>query len=257
MTVRGPDERPNNDGDAGSATGQETPSPENEAFAVFPEEPAPELVRFLDIGGYKWIGSNHSSTILDRVAQEGNQWSGAIVAADKNPEEAWRFCRELRKRDSPIEPLLVVINGTQLAELESRSDLFDDFVITPFHPDEVEARLQHLLWRSGRGARPELVIYGPLTLNVETYQAILENRPLDLTFMEYELLKFLATSPGQVFNRETLLNRVWGYEYFGGARTVDVHVRRLRAKMGQEHASLITTIRGVGYKLGQSRWQAT
>ncbi len=78
--------------------------------------------------------------------------------------------------------------------------------------------------------------------------------PLALTFMEYELLKFLATHPGKVFTRETLLSRVWGYEYYGGARTVDVHVRRLRAKLGEEHANLISTVRSVGYRFGQSRW---
>ena len=73
-------------------------------------------------------------------------------------------------------------------------------------------------------------------LNLETYQAALDDRPLDLTYMEYELLKFFATHPGKVFTREQLLSRVWGYEYYGGARTVDVHVRRLRAKLGEEHA---------------------
>ena len=72
--------------------------------------------------------------------------------------------------------------------------------------------------------------------------------------MEYELLKFLAQNPGKVFTREMLLNRVWGYEYYGGARTVDVHVRRLRAKLGEEHAGLIQTVRSVGYRFGQSRW---
>ena len=71
--------------------------------------------------------------------------------------------------------------------------------------------------------------------------------------MEYELLRFLASNPGRVFNRETLLSRVWGYEYYGGARTVDVHIRRLRTKLGEEHAHLIQTVRSVGYKLGQSR----
>ena len=76
----------------------------------------------------------------------------------------------------------------------------------------------------------------------------------DLTYMEYELLKFLATHPGKVFTRETLLSRVWGYEYYGGARTVDVHVRRLRAKLSEEHANLIQTVRSVGYRFGQSRW---
>ena len=78
--------------------------------------------------------------------------------------------------------------------------------------------------------------------------------PLDLTYMEYELLKFLATNPGKVFTREILLSRVWGYEYYGGARTVDVHIRRLRAKLGEEHAALIQTVRSVGYRFGQSRW---
>jgi DNA-binding response OmpR family regulator len=72
--------------------------------------------------------------------------------------------------------------------------------------------------------------------------------------MEYELLKFLATHPGKVFTRETLLSRVWGYEYYGGARTVDVHIRRLRAKLGEEQAHLISTVRSVGYRFGQSRW---
>src|SRR3546814_7043826 len=84
--------------------------------------------------------------------------------------------------------------------------------------------------------------------NLETYQAAVAGKPIDLTYMEYELLKFLASNPGKVFTRETLLSRVWGYEYYGGARTVDVHIRRLRAKLGEEHANLIQTVRSVGYR---------
>ena len=146
------------------------------------------------------------------------------------------------------------IGARQLDDLELREDLFDDFVVTPFRPGELEARLKHLFWRTGTGTRPELIEYGPLVLNLETYQAAVTGDPLDLTYMEYELLKFLATHPGKVFTRETLLSRVWGYEYYGGARTVDVHVRRLRAKLGEEHANLIQTVRSVGYRFGQSRW---
>ena len=230
---------------------------QTEAFAVFPDPPPTELARFMDIGGYKWVGAGQAEGLAARNGDESDRddWAGAIVVVDEQAEEAWRFCRELRKQDVPIEPTMVLISGTRIDELQTRDDLFDDFIIIPFQPQELEARLQHLLWRSGRGVRAELVTYGPLSLNVETYQAMLEDRPLDLTFMEYELLRFLASSPGQVFTREVLLSRVWGYEYFGGARTVDVHVRRLRAKMGEEHASLISTVRGVGYKLGQSRWR--
>jgi DNA-binding response OmpR family regulator len=146
------------------------------------------------------------------------------------------------------------VNGTQLGELELRDELFDDFCLWPFHPRELEARLKHLFWRSGRSSRPEIIEYGGLMLNLETYQAAISNRPLDLTYMEYELLKFLASNPGKVFSRETLLSRVWGYDYYGGARTVDVHIRRLRAKLGEEHANLIQTVRSVGYSFGQSRW---
>ena len=160
----------------------------------------------------------------------------------------------MRKRDVPLEPLLLLVNGTQLRDLELREDLFDDFCLAPFHPQELEARLKHLFWRTGRGTRPELVEYGPLVLNLETYQAAVDGRPLDLTYMEYELLKFLASHPGKVFTREMLLSRVWGYEYYGGARTVDVHVRRLRAKLGEEQANLIQTVRSVGYRFGQPRW---
>jgi DNA-binding winged helix-turn-helix (wHTH) protein len=111
----------------------------------------------------------------------------------------------------------------------------------------------NLLWRTGRGTQAEIVEYGALVLNLETYQAALDHRPLDLTYMEYELLKFFSTHPGKVFTREQLLSRVWGYEYYGGARTVDVHVRRLRAKLGEEHANLIQTVRSVGYRLRPDR----
>ena len=147
-----------------------------------------------------------------------------------------------------------MIGVSQLDDLELRDDLFDDFCLVSVRPVELSARLRHLFWRTGRGSRPELVEYGPLALNVETYQAAIDGQPLDLTYMEYELLKFLASHPGKVFTRETLLSQVWGYDYYGGARTVDVHIRRLRAKLGEEHAGLIHTVRSVGYRFGQSRW---
>ncbi len=220
--------------------------------AVYPDPPPPELARTLDLAGYKWgaVGS-----VEDAASNEpANGWSGAIVVCDADPEGAWALCRSLRKRDTPVSPLLVLVSGSQLADLELRNDLFDDFCLTPFHPSEVAARLRHLFWRGGDGVRPELVEYSGLALNLETYQASIAGKPLDLTYMEYELLKFLAQHPGKVFTREMLLSRVWGYEYYGGARTVDVHIRRLRAKLGEEHANLIQTVRSVGYRFGQSRW---
>jgi DNA-binding response OmpR family regulator len=223
-----------------------------ESLLLFPDPAPPALAQALDLSGYPWKAAGTAEAAASLEPEDG--WSGAIVVADEDPDGAFAMCRALRKRDLPLEPLLLLVNGTQLADLELREDLFDDFCLTPFHPREMEARLKHLFWRTGRGTRPELVEYGPLVLNLETYQAYVSGKPLDLTYMEYELLKFLATHPGKVFTRETLLSRVWGYEYYGGARTVDVHVRRLRAKLGEEHAGLIQTVRSVGYRFGQARW---
>jgi DNA-binding response OmpR family regulator len=219
---------------------------------VFPDPPPPQLVQMLDLGGYPWKAVGNAAEAANTIPGEG--WSGAIVCADADPEGAFTVCRTLRKGDSPIESVLLLVSGGQLAELELREDLFDDFCLSPFHPQELEARLRHMQWRTGRMAAPEIASYGDLVLNLETYQAAITGRPLDLTYMEYELLKFLVTHPGKVFTREQLLSRVWGYEYYGGARTVDVHVRRLRAKLGEEHAGLIQTVRSVGYRFGQVRW---
>ncbi len=181
-------------------------------------------------------------------------YSGALVVAGEDMSAAVAFCRHLRLREVPLTPLLLAIGTDQVGELLLRDDLYDDFCVLPARPEELVARVQHLFWRTGQSMRPDIIEYGPLMLNLETYQAAVAGRVLDLTYMEYELLRFLAGHPAKVFTRETLLSRVWGYEYYGGARTVDVHIRRLRAKLGEEHAHLIQTVRSVGYRFGQVAW---
>ncbi len=223
---------------------------------VFPDPPPPQLAQLLDLGDHMWKAVGNSSIAMAQAPEGG--WAGAIICADVDPEGAFGLCRLLRKGDAPVEGVLLLISGSQLAELEHREDLFDDFCLTPFHPAELEARIRHVQFRAGRGARPAAITtYSGLEINTETYQAAVDGRPLDLTYMEYELLRFLVTNPGKVFTREQLLSRVWGYDYYGGARTVDVHVRRLRAKLGEEQANLIQTVRSVGYRFGQSRWSKT
>jgi two-component system, OmpR family, alkaline phosphatase synthesis response regulator PhoP len=224
-----------------------------EPILIYPDPPPPELVQSLDLGGYPWkavSSAEHADAIVGR-----DGWSAAIAVVDAvGDDTAFTLCRALRSRDIPLEPIMLLVPGMQLGALSQRHELFDDFCLWPYQPREFEARLAHLFWSVGGGTRPELVEYGPLVLNLETYQAAIDGRPLDLTYMEYELLKFLSQHPGKVFTRETLLSRVWGYEYYGGARTVDVHIRRLRAKLTEEHAGLIQTVRSVGYRFGQSRW---
>ena len=222
-------------------------------LVVFGDPVPTELARTLDLAGYSWCGvSNWDDAVANQPA---TGWSGAIVDLATDADAAWAFIRSLRKGDTDPVRTLVLVPGTHLADLELRDDLFDDFCLSPFHPSELETRLRHMLASVVTIApRGDLVTYDDLALNLETYQASISDRPLDLTYMEYELLKFLAQNPGKVFTREMLLSRVWGYEYYGGARTVDVHVRRLRAKLGEEHADLIQTVRSVGYRFGQSRW---
>lgn len=230
-----------------------TPPPSPQPFLVFPDPAPPELAQALDLGNWNWRAVGDSAA-AERLAPPAG-WGGAIIVADRDLEGAFALCRALRKGATIVEPLILMVNGRQLSELELRDDLFDDFCLWPFQPRELERRITHAMWDAGRATdASDIVAYEDLVLNVETYQATIAHQPMDLTYMEYELLKFLASHPGKVFSRETLLSRVWGYDYFGGARTVDVHVRRLRAKLGEEHAGLITTIRSVGYSFGKSRW---
>ena len=180
-------------------------------------------------------------------------FASAVINAAAFPfTEAMSLCRQLRARDRGVGPIILLVDHYQLDDLTFREDLFDDFVVGPFDVSELATRLRHRLRRAGNESVAQRVEHGGLSMNLETYQASIVGRVMDLTYMEYELLRFLATNPNRVFTRETLLSRVWGYEYYGGARTVDVHVRRLRAKLGEEHAHLIQTVRSVGYKFGTS-----
>jgi DNA-binding response OmpR family regulator len=138
----------------------------------------------------------------------------------------------------------------------------DEILVDTTSPAEVEARLRLAVSRNGQpdGStapdEPEEIRSGDLHIDEASYSARLRGRSLDLTFKEFELLKFLAHHPGRVFTRAVLLQEVWGYDYFGGTRTVDVHVRRLRAKLGPEYEALIGTVRNVGYRFVPERADA-
>ena len=191
----------------------------------------------------------------DRIEPDDG-WAGAVIVADARPRGR-RSASAARSASATSRSSRCCCScpGAQLGDLELRDDLFDDFCLAPVPPPRARGPAQApVLAQRTAAPGPSSSSTATLVLNLETYQAAIARRPLDLTYMEYELLKFLASHPGKVFTRETLLSRVWGYEYYGGARTVDVHIRRLRAKLGEEHANLIQTVRSVGYRFGQSRW---
>ncbi len=147
-----------------------------------------------------------------------------------------------------LPPLLVVVTEDNITRFKFELGA-DDFIVTTASTGEISARIDQIARRSGRGDAPSVIKIGDLTVNPENYQVYVRGRPLDLTYKEFELLKFLAQRPGRVCDRDLLLREVWGYDYYGGTRTVDVHIRRLRAKLGAEHETLIETIRNVGYRL--------
>jgi len=173
----------------------------------------------------------------------------ALVDARTDLAAARGLCRLLGSTGSSV-PVVAVLTEGGLVAVNADWGL-DDILLPGTGPAELDARLRLLVARNGGAASPEntgKITLGELVIDEGTYTARLRGRPLDLTYKEFELLKYLAQHAGRVFTRAQLLQEVWGYDFFGGTRTVDVHVRRLRAKLGSEYESLIGTVRNVGYK---------
>jgi DNA-binding response OmpR family regulator len=168
-----------------------------------------------------------------------------VVDAVENPGQAWSVLRDVRGRDARI-PAALIVERDQL-ERYPWHEVADELVFPGAPAPELRVRLAMLRRRAGAGDGT-VTRLGPLAIDVETFRVTASGRPLDLTFKEFELLRFLAQHPGRVFTRPALLREVWGYDFYGGTRTVDVHVRRLRAKLGPEHEHLIETVRSVGYR---------
>ena len=172
-----------------------------------------------------------------------------LVDARRDLAHAKSICRLLHTTGLDC-PMLAIVTEGGLAAISAEWNA-DDVILNTAGPAEVEARLRLATGRRALRAAadaPDEIRSGDLAIDEATYSARLRGRVLDLTFKEFELLKFLAQHPGRVFTRAHLLQEVWGYDYFGGTRTVDVHVRRLRAKLGPEHEALIGTVRNVGYR---------
>ncbi len=174
-----------------------------------------------------------------------------LVDGRRELAHARDLCRLIRTTGSPS-PVLMVVTEGGLAAVAADWGM-DDVLVDTAGPAEVEARIRLAIGRLAALSQaddPEahVIRSGEVSVDDTTYTARLGGRPLDLTFKEFELLKYLVQHPGRVFTRDQLLQEVWGYDYFGGTRTVDVHVRRLRAKLGPENETLIGTVRNVGYR---------
>ncbi|MFC4335024.1 response regulator transcription factor [Salininema proteolyticum] len=173
-----------------------------------------------------------------------------VIAVDAREDlaDARSTCRMLRTTGVSV-PVMLVINESGLITIQPDWQV-DDFLLSGAGPAEVEARLRLAVGRreSEKLDSADMIKVGDLVIDPDMYSCKIKGQPLDLTYKEFELLRYLAEHPGRVFSREQLLREVWGYDYYGGTRTVDVHIRRLRAKLGSEHEALIGTVRQVGYR---------
>ena len=147
-------------------------------------------------------------------------------------------------------PLIVLVDRSRIASIDAGLEI-TDFIAAPPDPDELIARARRALREPGAPGPEEegIIRAGDLVIDTSSYEVTLKGNRIGLRFKEYELLRLMAENPGRVFSREALLNQVWGYEYFGGTRTVDVHVRRLRSKIEDAEHQFIETIWNVGYRL--------
>jgi DNA-binding response OmpR family regulator len=149
--------------------------------------------------------------------------------------------------DESSASLLLVVAPESLGTLRMPRRLHYDFVMRQALDIEFQVRIHQLLWPGEEAGSADFIRIANLTLNLATYQIKVDGLTLDLTYLEYALLAFLITHPGRTYSRDALLRRVWGFDYYGGSRTVDVHVRRVRSKLGPELAQRLETVRGVGY----------
>ncbi len=170
-----------------------------------------------------------------------------VLLETDNHDSIGPLSRVIRQRNMPV---IALARLETISSLDGQLDV-DDFVIRPYNPRELIARAKRLLHKNTRD-NTELIRCGDLTIDTARCEVTVAGSPKILTFKEYELLKFLASNPGRVFSRNTLLDRVWGRDYFGGDRTVDVHVRRLRSKIEDSGHCFIETVRNIGYRFSGS-----
>ena len=195
---------------------------------------------------------NHQVRILTATGSallDAPEADAVLVDGRHDLAQARDLCRLIRTTGSDI-PVLLILTEGGLAAVQHDWGM-DEVILSTCGPAELEARLRVAIGRlQAVTDDPEAHVFkgGEVIIDEAGYTARLGERPLDLTFKEFELLKYLLQHPGRVFSRQQLLQEVWGYDYFGGTRTVDVHVRRLRAKLGPEHENLIGTVRNVGYR---------
>ena len=183
---------------------------------------------------------------IARISSDAPESDLVILEVDGEPQTVLARTQP-HIMDSAAKALLLSVGPEHMKGLRLPLNITSDFVSTDASDDELATRISLMLQPGNETSSDDIVTIDDMTINLATYQVKIDDEPLDLTYLEYALLAFLATHPGKTYSRDMLLKRVWGFDYYGGSRTIDVHVRRVRAKLGPELAQHLQTIRGVGY----------
>ena len=196
--------------------------------------PSPELIESLDREGVRFGPADEVTDphafVLDLVDADRHRVESLSGSYAKSPR-----------------PVIAVLSQSHL-QAPNLSIAADDFIVAPWETGELALRINKQLERKAPPDEPGVIRVGDLVINPNRYDVFLAGKPVVLAFKEYELLKLMAANPGRVYSRETLLEQVWGYQYFGGTRTVDVHIRRLRSKIEDAAHTFIDTVWNVGYR---------
>jgi len=206
---------------------------------------AAELRQRLGREGLTCAIEDDATRLVERLAEDTPDLLLVDTGDLKADLTAWEPA--LKGRHLKLPPLIALITRVGLNGLLADA-VIDDFLVKPYDPDELAARVRRLLKRAKGVDLGETIRAGDLVVDLARYEVSVSGRPVELVFREYELLRFLMANRGRVFSRQALLNKVWGYDYFGGDRTVDVHIRRLRSKIEDAEHTFIDTVRNIGYR---------
>ena len=205
-----------------------------------------KLVRdFLVREGYKVIEAADGEEAVDLFYE--NRDVALIILDVMMPKmDGWQTCREIRE-ESKVPIIMLTAKGDEQDELKGFELGVDEYISKPFSPKILVARVEAILRRSGKVEEEELLSAGGIEINKTAHEVSVDGKKIELSFKEFELLSYFLENQGIALSREKILNHVWNYDYFGDARTIDTHVKKLRSKLG-EKGEMIHTIWGMGYK---------
>ncbi len=201
------------------------------------------LARNLTQSGYSCSVANDQDAGIKSLA---DQSPDVVLVEHESYYRVAELSNEIKKTYDV--PVVAILRGDLLSRVNGHLNSVDDFVAKPVRPDELKLRVERLLRRSG-AENEEVMACGELKIDLAKCEVFVGERAVVLTFREYELLKYLVTNQGRVCTREALLDKVWGFDYYGGDRTVDVHIRRLRSKIEDATHTFIDTVRNIGYRM--------